>query len=70
VQTIAVAPGNYASADVEWHNFNFGNGHDCRVSHHIAVTAANTTRILYFDRQVSVCALKVHPTVAGRSGSS
>jgi hypothetical protein len=70
VQTIVVHPGHYASADVEWHNFNFSTGHSCHLSHQISVTAANTTKALYFARQVSVCGLQVHPTVAGRSGSS
>src|SRR3954454_10533824 len=63
VQTIVVRPGRYASADVEWHNFNFHTGQACRSSHHIAVTAANTGHIVYFDRSVTVCGLQVHPTV-------
>jgi hypothetical protein len=70
VQTITVAPGHYASADVEWHNFNFHNGNDCRLSHYIAATPANTSHTVIRRRGVSLCGLQVHPTVAGRSGNS
>jgi hypothetical protein len=70
LQTITVRPGRYASADVEWHNFNFATGGTCRFSHSVAATPANTTHTVQLARSVSVCGLQVHPTVAGRSGNS
>jgi hypothetical protein len=70
LQTIRVAPGRYASATVEWMNFNPVTAGDCRFSHSIAATPANTSDTVHFVRSVSVCRLQVHPTVAGRSGRS
>jgi hypothetical protein len=69
LQTVRVAPGRYASASVEWMNFNPTTAGDCRFSHSIAATPANTSHTVRLDRSVSVCRLQVHPTVAGRSGS-
>jgi hypothetical protein len=70
VQTIRVRPGGYASATVEWLNFNPQTAGACAFSHSIAVTPANTGHTRVIDRSVSVCRLQVHPTVAGRSGRS
>jgi len=69
LQTIRVAPGRYASASVEWHNFNFSTGGSCRFSHSVAATPPNTSHTVQLARSVSVCGLLVHPTVSGRSGS-
>ena len=70
LQTIVVRPGRYASADVEWHTFNFSTGGACRFSHSVAATPANTAFATHLARSVSVCGLQVHPTVAGKSGNS
>jgi hypothetical protein len=69
VRTITVKPGKFASADVEWMNFNPKTGGDCKVSAKIAATPAGTGHTVRFKRAVSVCRLQVHPTVAGRSGN-
>jgi hypothetical protein len=70
LQTIVVRPGRYASADVEWHNFNFATGGSCRFSYGVDATPANTSHTVFLKRSVSVCGLQVHPTVAGKSGNS
>jgi hypothetical protein len=70
VQTVRVNPGAFASATVEWLNFNPMTAGPCRFSHAIAVTPANTSHTRVIDRSVSVCRLQVHPTVAGRTGRS
>jgi hypothetical protein len=70
VQTIRVAPGGFASATVEWLNFNPQTAGYCPFSHSIAATPPNTGHTVVRDRAVSVCRLQVHPVVAGRSGRS
>jgi Protein of unknown function (DUF4232) len=69
LRTIVVAPGRYASADVEWLNFNPSTAGSCRFSAAIATTPAGTSHTVRFTRSVSVCNLQVHPTVAGRTGN-
>ncbi|MDT4916567.1 MAG: hypothetical protein QOH89_1267 [Pseudonocardiales bacterium] len=70
LQTIRVRPGQYASADVEWLNFDPATAGACRFSHGVAATPANTGNTVHLARSVSVCRLQVHPTVAGRTGNS
>jgi hypothetical protein len=70
LQTILVKPGRYASADVEWMNFNPTTGGSCKFSHSVAATPANTSHTVHLKRSVSVCRLQVHPTVAGKTGNS
>lgn len=70
LQTILVKPGKYASADVEWLNFQPKTGKSCKFSHSVAATPANTSHTVHLKRSVSVCQLQVHPTVAGKSGNS
>lgn len=70
LQTITVKPGKYASADVEWMNFNPKTGGSCTFSHSVATTPANTSDTVHLKRSVSVCELQVHPTVAGKTGNS
>ena len=70
VQTIRVQPGHYASADVEWLNFDPNTAGPCVFSHGVAATPANTGHTVHLARSVSVCRLQVHPTVAGRTGNS
>ena len=70
VQTIVVQPGHFASADVEWMNFNPSTSGDCQWSSSIATTPANTSDTVNFPVSVSVCELQVHATVAGKTGNS
>lgn len=70
LQTIVIRPGGYASADVEWMNFNPVTSGPCTFSHSVATTPANTTDTVHLAKSVSVCDLQVHPTVAGTSGNS
>ncbi|WP_375502423.1 DUF4232 domain-containing protein [uncultured Jatrophihabitans sp.] len=65
LRTVAVARGAYASASVEWLNFNGATGGACRHSAAIDTIVANTSRIHRLAVSVSVCGLQVHPTVAG-----
>jgi hypothetical protein len=68
--TVSIAAGHYASARVEWMNFNPSTSGSCRFSSAIATTPANTTRTVRFPVSVSLCLLQVHPTVAGTSGNN
>jgi hypothetical protein len=67
-KTVLLTPGSYASARVEWMNFDPVTSSACTYSAKIATTPANTTRTVVFRTSVSICALQVHPTVAGTSG--
>ena len=69
LRTITVTPGHYASADVEWHTFNFTTSGSCALSHSVAATPANTSHTVHLPRHVTVCGLQVHPTVAGMTGN-
>jgi hypothetical protein len=68
VRTITVRPGRFASATVEWLNFNARTAGVCRFAKSVAVTPANTTRTVHLRVPVSVCGLEIHPTIAGTSG--
>jgi hypothetical protein len=69
VPTVLVKRLHFASADVEWMNFNPTTGGDCRFSHSVATTPANTAHAVHIARSVSDCRLQVHPTVAGKTGN-
>ncbi|MGN6606774.1 MAG: DUF4232 domain-containing protein [Jatrophihabitans sp.] len=68
VRTVTVRPDHWASATVEWLNFDPVTAGDCRFSASIATTPPNTAKTVHRARSVSVCDLQVHPAVAGRSG--
>lgn len=68
--TVTVTPGHYASARVEWMNFNPTTSGTCAFSKSVATTPANTTHTVHLPVSVSVCRLQVHPTVAGTSGNN
>jgi hypothetical protein len=70
VQLIDIPPGGYASAGVEWANFNPATSGPCRYSAGVNETAPNTTKTVPLRRSVSICALQVHPTVLGWTGQS
>ncbi len=68
LRTITVAPGHYASAVVDWANFNTHTNGACRYSSAIAVTPANTSHTTDLQQSVSICSLQVDPTGAGTTG--
>lgn len=68
VRTVRVAPGDFASATVEWLNFNPVTTGDCRFSASVAATPPNTTHTVRLPVSVSICKLQVHPSVVGTSG--
>jgi Protein of unknown function (DUF4232) len=65
IGSVHVAPGGYASASVEWLNFNGATGGSCRFSTAVNTIVADTTRVHRLPVSVSKCGLQVHPTVAG-----
>jgi hypothetical protein len=65
VSSVTVRPGGFASASVEWLNFNGATGGSCRFSAAVKTIVANTNRVHRLPVSVSVCGLQVHPTVAG-----
>lgn len=65
VHTITVHPAGYASALVDWDNFNPATGGDCAFSQSVNTIVANTSRVHELAVSVSRCGLQVHPTVAG-----
>ena len=69
IHTVSVAPSQWASATVEWMNFNPVTSGPCTFSASVATTPANTSHTVHLNRQVSVCDLQVHPTVAGSTGN-
>ncbi|MEO6885766.1 MAG: DUF4232 domain-containing protein [Jatrophihabitantaceae bacterium] len=69
IPTLTVAPGQTASANVEWVNFDPKTSGACTMSHGIEVTPADTSNTVELSSQVFVCGLQVHPTVAGTSGN-
>lgn len=68
VRTVVVRPGHYAVAGVEWENFDPSTSGPCRYSHSVAATPANTADTVTLPISVSICALQIHPTVAGAHG--
>jgi hypothetical protein len=69
VRTVRIKPGHFASATVEWLNFNPKTSGSCRFSKKIATTPANTSDTVTLSGSVSVCDLQVHPTVIGTTGN-
>lgn len=67
---VNITPAHYASATVEWMNFNPTTGGPCAFSKSVATTPPNTTHTVHLPVSVSVCSLQVHPTVAGTSGNN
>lgn len=68
IRTVLVRPGKFASADVEWENFG-PHGTNCKSSLSVNATPANTGYTVHLAKQVALCHLQVHPTVAGKSGN-
>jgi hypothetical protein len=65
LSTVDIAPGGYASASVEWLNFNPTTSGSCTFSAAINTTPANTSHTVRLPVSVSICDLQVHPTTAG-----
>lgn len=68
LKLVTIAPGGFASASVDWMNFNPRTSGDCAWSNSIATTPANTSHTVRLPVSVSICDLQVHPTVAGTPG--
>ncbi len=65
VSTVTIRPGGFASAGVEWLNFNPSTSGPCAFSATVNTIVANTTTVHRLPVSVSACDLQVHPTVAG-----
>ncbi|MBE7189333.1 DUF4232 domain-containing protein [Jatrophihabitans endophyticus] len=65
VHTVAIRPGHFASASVEWENFNGNTGGSCAYGRTIDTIVANTSRVHHLAVRVSRCGLEVGPTESG-----
>lgn len=65
LSTVTIAPGRFASAGVEWFNFNPRTAGPCAFSTAVNTIVANTTTVHRLAASVSACGLQVHPTVGG-----
>ena len=63
--TVTIRPGGFASAGVEWLNFNPRTSGACAFSTTVNTVVANTSTVRRLRVSVSACNLQVHPTVAG-----
>ncbi|MDQ2838758.1 MAG: DUF4232 domain-containing protein [Actinomycetota bacterium] len=63
--TVTIRPGGFASAGVEWLNFNPHTSGPCAFSAAVNTVVANTSTVHRLPVSVSACSLQVHPTVAG-----
>ncbi|MCW2496775.1 DUF4232 domain-containing protein [Jatrophihabitans sp.] len=70
LKTVTVKPDYFASAVVEWMNFNPKTSGPCTISKYLAATPANTSHTVRLTESVSLCDLQVHPTVSGSGGNS
>ncbi|MEO8887747.1 MAG: DUF4232 domain-containing protein [Jatrophihabitantaceae bacterium] len=65
LSTVTIRPGGFASAGVEWLNFNPRTSGACAFSTTVNTVVANTSTVHRLRVSVSACNLQVHPTVAG-----
>lgn len=65
LSTVTIRPGGFASAGVEWLNFNPRTSGACAFSTTVNTIVANTSTVHHLRVSVSACNLQVHPTVAG-----
>lgn len=65
LSTVTISPGGFASAGVEWLNFDPRTSGPCAFSTSANTIVANTTSVHSLQVSVSACNLQVHPTVAG-----
>ena len=65
LSTVTIHPGGFASAGVEWLNFNPITSGACAFSTTVSTVVANTSAVHHLRVSVSACSLQVHPTVAG-----
>jgi Domain of unknown function (DUF4232) len=65
LSTVTIHPGGFASAGVEWLNFNPATSGPCAFSATVNTIVANTSTVHRLRVSVSACNLQVHPTVAG-----
>ena len=69
VRTITVLPQAFASATVEWLNFNPITSGACPASGLVATTVPNTTRTQRLAVGLTACRLQIHPVVKGTAGN-
>jgi hypothetical protein len=65
LSTVTIRPGGFASAGVEWLNFNPRTSGACAFSTSVHTVVANTSTVHHLPVSVSACHLQVHPTIAG-----
>lgn len=63
--TVTIRSGGFASAGVDWLNFNPKSSGACAFSATVNTIVASTTAVHHLKVSVSACDLQVHPTVAG-----
>lgn len=67
-RTVSINPGLYASAVVEWMNFNPSTSGACTFSSAVNATPPNTSHTVRLPLKTSICGLQIHPVVGGASG--
>ena len=67
-KTVTIAASQYASAVVEWLNFNPSTSGACTFSGEVRSTPPNTTHTVTLPIKASVCDLQVHPVQASSGG--
>jgi Protein of unknown function (DUF4232) len=65
LSTVTIRPGRFASAGVDWLNFNPRTTGACAFSASVRTIVPNTGTVHRLRVAVSACALQVHPVVAG-----
>jgi hypothetical protein len=68
LHTVTILPGHYASASVEWLNFNPATSGDCVHGVAVRTVVANTSLVHRLSVSTTACGLQVHPTVTGTPG--
>jgi hypothetical protein len=63
--TVTIPAGGFASAGVEWLNFDPRTSGPCAFSSTVNTIVANTSTVHRLSVSVGTCKLQVHPTVAG-----
>ena len=67
-KTITLAPLQWASAVVEWMNFNPSTSGACTFGAAVNSTPPNTTHTVKLPIKTSICSLQIHPVQLGTDG--
>ena len=67
-KTITIPSEQWASAVVEWMNFNPSTSGDCTFSAEVKSTPPNTTHTVTLPIKTSICSLQIHPVQLGTDG--